>query len=237
MDRQSAMRVLIVVTECESCQHVCVSRPSTRPYHHGNLKAALVGAAVARARVDGPAGLALRDIAADVGVAPSAAYRHVRDLDHLVALVAQAAREELAREMRIAIDLVADTGDAQADALARLQACGRGYVSFAKDTPMLFRTAFLHSGQLPERDDDPNAEGELRKCLDDLVTAGLLRPEHQRGAATIAWSAVHGLGSLMADRAMGVSFALSASDAIETVLDSVVRSVTTIGTPPGRDDL
>lgn len=176
-------------------------------------------------------------VAADVGVAPSAAYRHVRDLDHLVVLVAQAAREELAREMRRAIDRVADTGEVQADAVARLKACGRGYVTFAKDTPQLFRTAFLHSGQLPERDDDPNAEAGLSKCLDDLVAVGLPRPEHQRGAATIAWSAVHGLGSLLADQAMAVSFALSASEAIETVLDSVVRSVTTLGSLPGQGDL
>jgi AcrR family transcriptional regulator len=231
------MRVLTLVMECESCQHECVAGSSTRPYHHGNLKAALVKAAVTRARLDGPNRLALRDIAADVGVAPSAAYRHVRDLDHLVVLVAQAAREELAREMRRAIDCVADTGEVQADALARLRACGRGYVTFAKDTPQLFRTAFLHSGQMPERDDDPNAEAELIKCLDDLVVVGLLRPEHQRDAATIAWSAVHGLGSLLADQAMAVSFALSASEAIETVLDSVVRSVTTLGRLPGQGDL
>ncbi len=109
--------------------------------------------------------------------------------------------------------------------------------TFAKDTPQLFRTAFLHSSQLPERDDDPNAETELSRCLDDLVAVGLLRPEHQRDAATIAWSAVHGLGSLLADQAMAVSFALSATAAIETVLDSVVRSVTTIGSPSGQDDL
>jgi AcrR family transcriptional regulator len=203
----------------------------SRPYHHGNLKTALVDAAVARARLDGPEGLALRDIAADVGVAPSAAYRHVRDRDHLIALVAQAAREDLAKRMGIAIDRVVSTGDEQADAVNRLMACGRGYIKFATDSPLLFRTAFLHSGGLPDREDDPNAEAELGRCLDDLVATGLLQPEHQRDAATVAWSAVHGLGALLADQAMAVSFALSATDAVEAVLNGVVRAITTIEIP------
>jgi AcrR family transcriptional regulator len=205
-----------------------MSVSENRPYHHGNLKAALVEAAVARARLDGPDGLGLRDIAADVGVAPSAAYRHVRDRDHLVTLVAQAAREELARNMRAAIDRVIATGDEEFDAVARLMACGRGYVSFATESPLLFRTAFLHSGCLPDRADDPNGEAELGTCLDDLVTVGLLEPENRRDAATLAWSAVHGLGALLADQAMAVSFALSATDAIEAVLTGVVRAIVTI---------
>jgi AcrR family transcriptional regulator len=207
---------------------VPMATPERRPYHHGNLRTALVDAAVARARLEGPDGLALRDIAADAGVTPSAAYRHVRDRDHLVALVAQVAREELARKMREAIDGVKASGDAQADAIARLMACGRGYISFATDSPLLFRTAFLHSGRLPDRDDDPSAEAELGGCLDDLVAVGLLAPEHQRDAATVAWSAVHGLGALLADRAMAVSFALSAAEAVEAVLNGVVRAIATI---------
>lgn len=223
--------VTCVHIHAEDVNRVNMERMSVsgnRPYHHGNLKRALVDAAVARARLDGPDGLGLRDIAADVGVAPSAAYRHVRDRDHLVTLVAQAAREELARKMRAAINLVVATGDEQYDAVARLMACGRGYVGFATESPLLFRTAFLHSGRLPDREDDPSGEAELGACLDDLVAAGLLEPENQRDAATLAWSAVHGLGALLADQAMAVSFALAATDAIEAVLTGVVRAIVTI---------
>jgi AcrR family transcriptional regulator len=204
-----------------------MAHAENRPYHHGNLKVALIDAAVARARVGGPEGLALRDIATDVGVAPSAAYRHVRDREHLVALVAQAAREELGRAMQTLIEQTKATDDPAFDAVARLMACGRGYVRFATESPLLFRTAFLQGGGLPDREDDPSAEAELGRCLDELVAVGLLEPEHRRDAATIAWSAVHGLSALLADQALSSSFAQPANEATEAVLTGVVRAIAT----------
>lgn len=200
---------------------------SKRPYHHGNLRAALLDAAVTRARFDGPAGVTVRDVARDVGVSPSAAYRHIRDLDHLLALVAQYAREQLARSMQSAMRRVPVTGDPAADALARFAAVGRGYVRFATRHVQLFRTAFVVLTTPPDRPDAPDALAIIRGCVDDLVATGLLAADAHDDAVVVAWSAVHGISSLLADSAIKHTLGVSSTRAIDAVLRSVAASLLT----------
>ena len=207
------------------CQHGVVSDTSHRPYHHGNLKPALIEAAVARARAGGPEAVSLRDVAHDVGVSPSAAYRHVRDRDHLMTLVAQVARQALARTMIDAIDAVTPTGDEAADAIARFEACGRGYLDFATGSTNLFRTAFLVTSDPPETADHPDAALVLASGIDGLVDAGLLPPARRVDASLIAWTAVHGLSALLTDNVVGAALGIDADQARRAVLDSVLRAV------------
>ncbi len=63
---------------------------TTARYHHGNLREALVAAAVDAAREKGPDGLAVRELARRVGVSHNAAYRHFADREALVEVVAEA---------------------------------------------------------------------------------------------------------------------------------------------------
>ena len=69
------------------------------PYHHGDLRNALVTQATALARAGGPDAVVLREAARRVGVSPSAAYRHFPNREGLLAAVASRAREALATEM------------------------------------------------------------------------------------------------------------------------------------------
>ena len=64
-------------------------RSSPRGYHHGNLKEALVRAALELIAEKGPAGFTFADAARWAGVSPAAPYRHYRDRDALLADVAQ----------------------------------------------------------------------------------------------------------------------------------------------------
>jgi len=196
-----------------------------RPYHHGNLKAALIEAAVARARAGGPDNVSLRDVATDIGVSPSAAYRHVRDRDHLMTLVSQVARQELARVMIDGQDAVVPSGDPAGDAVARFEACGRGYLTFATGTPDLFRTAFLATGQTPDTDDHPDAALVLATGIDGLIEAGLLDPVRRMDAALIAWTAVHGLAALLVDDMVVLGLGIETDQAVRAVLDSVLRAI------------
>ena len=210
-------------------QHVRVTETPERPYHHGNLKPALIEAAVARARTGGPDAVSLRDVAHDVGVSPSAAYRHVRDRDHLMSLVSQVARQELARTMIDGQDAIVPTGDAPTDAVARFEACGRGYIDFATGTPELFRTAFRATGCPPDTADHPDPALVLSTCVDGLVEAGLLDATRRMDAALIAWTAVHGLSSLLVDQMVELGLGIEPEEARQAVLDSVLRAVVNPG--------
>ncbi|MBK7300678.1 MAG: TetR family transcriptional regulator [Moraxellaceae bacterium] len=57
-------------------------------YHHGSLREALIAAAILRLQADGMAKLSLRALAADVGVSPTAVYRHFEDKFALLAAIA-----------------------------------------------------------------------------------------------------------------------------------------------------
>ena len=215
---------------------MAVTRAAERPYHHGNLKPALIDAAVARARTDGPDAVSLRDVAHDVGVSPSAAYRHVRDRDHLMALVSQVARQELARTMIERQEAVLPTGDRAADAIARFEACGRGYIEFATTTPTLFRTAFLATGCPPDTADHPDPALVLATCVDGLVGVGLMDPSRRMDAALIAWTSVHGLSALLVDDMVNLGMGVEAEASTRAVLDAVLRAVVSTAGPAGTPD-
>jgi AcrR family transcriptional regulator len=169
---------------------------SHRPYHHGDLREALLAAGLETARAGGPDAIGIRTLATAVGVSPTAAYRHFRDLDEIVAAVAQRSRETLARQMRDAMDAVEET-DPVERAWAHLRASGRAYVRFATGSPELFRTAFTACATPPARPDDPDAWGLLLGILDDLRARGALAPMRVDAAAVFAWATVHGLASIL----------------------------------------
>src|SRR5580700_7187323 len=78
--------------------------PKPRPYHHGDLRNALVQAAVAAARRDGPGAVLLRDIARRVGVSHNAGYRHFASREDLLRAVAEQGLAELGTSMQRAVD-------------------------------------------------------------------------------------------------------------------------------------
>jgi len=187
-----------------------------RRYHHGDLREALVAAGYETARARGPQALGVRELAKTVGVSPAAAYRHFADLDHLVAAVSQRAREQLATTM---LDALAPlpAGDNPEAAWARLQAIGRAYVAFGAAEPQLFETAFTPCAPT-ERPDDPAAWDVLVGALEDLAQLGETDGGRRLADALVAWSSVHGLGTLLS---RGLVPADASGAATTAVLDGV----------------
>jgi AcrR family transcriptional regulator len=173
-----------------------------RPYHHGDLRNALVDAGVALAREGGPQAVVLREAARRVGVSPNAAYRHFEALPDLVEAVAYRALLALADAMRAELDRRRPTGEAQHDAWDSMVRVGRAYVHFALREPGLFAAAFNYTGELtpPTAEPEPDRPGPwvlLIQALEGLVTAGLLDGKDIEAAAATAWSTVHGLSLLL----------------------------------------
>jgi len=181
-----------------------------RSYHHGNLREALIDAGFELARAGGPSAVQLRAVSREAGVSHNAAYRHFANQEDLLAAVAERCMAQLGSLMIAQMDLVTARGAARR-ARARLQAIGRAYIDFARAEPGWFRTAFTgarpHSGGQPPPPGAPDSAGTagtspyalLNARLDELVEVGELSPEGRVGAEYGAWSAVHGLSSLLLD--------------------------------------
>ena len=80
------------------------SRGGPRGYHHGNLKEALIRAALELIAQKGPAGFTFAEAARWAGVSPAAPYRHFRDRDELLADVARRGFEQFAAALEQAWD-------------------------------------------------------------------------------------------------------------------------------------
>jgi AcrR family transcriptional regulator len=179
-------------------------KTSRRAYHHGDLRRALLEAGVELARTGGPDAVVLRAATRAAGVAPNAAYRHFADRDALLGAVSLHAQAQVAAAMERELAQVAAGGDPLDRARAAVRAVGAGYLRYARTEPGLFRTAFSVNADLRHAA-DPAGRGPggrtpfelLGQALDALVAAGALPPEHWPGADLPAWSAVHGLATLL----------------------------------------
>jgi AcrR family transcriptional regulator len=169
-----------------------------RGYHHGDLRNALVAAAAELAAGGGPASVTIRAAAREVGVTPTAAYRHFAGHEELLKAAKECALDELNAAMHKEIAARKTVGDPVLDALARLGALGRGYISFARAQPGLFRTVFSPEGSvLPRQGEEASPFLALLQALDELVRVGYLPAERRPIAELAAWSTVHGLAALL----------------------------------------
>lgn len=149
---------------------------SERPYHHGDLRAALLDAADTLLDQGGDGAVSLREVARMAGVSPTAAYRHFADKEALLASLAARHFQQFGAAL---------TGKP-------LEEMGQAYIRFALERPGRFRLMF---GPVLRR---MNQHAEL-KAASDAALAGLHGAASSRGAALRAWGMVHGLAHLMLD--------------------------------------
>ena len=171
---------------------------SPRPYHHGDLRHALLDAAITLLREGGVEALTLRAVARAAGVSQTAPYRHFEDRRSLVAALAQ---EAFAR-MGEAIGQTVQHGQPGLPALRRGMVA---YVRFAQEHPAEYRVMF--GVELADRTDLPNLETAglgvfdlLRDGIARLQQAGVLGQGDAGLMAITAWATLHGLVMLSLDR-------------------------------------
>jgi AcrR family transcriptional regulator len=183
------------------------TRSKTRKgsYHHGNLRQALLDVALRLVARHGVEDFSLREAARAVGVSAGAAYRHFEDRSALLKALAHEGLAQLAIEMEEAIATAPGTPGSASRAVAELARLGAVYVEFAAANPSRFRVMFgpwcdLADELAPEllpRGRDPLRV--LSDTLDGMVRAGAITAEARQGAEISAWSAVHGLASLLVE--------------------------------------
>lgn len=165
-----------------------------KPYHHGNLRAALLAAARARLAEGAEATLSLRDLAGRVGVSVNATYRHFDSKEALLMELAAEGFDALRAAMQ---EAVAKLG--AAEAIERLRATGEAYVRFAQQDPALFQLMFGREGRFAEHERFRRAaEAAFVVVVECVAAVQQVAPDlpSVTKAAAAAWSLVHGFAIL-----------------------------------------
>ena len=171
-------------------------RGGRRGYHHGNLREALISAALDLIARKGPAGFTFAEAARAAGVSAAAPYRHFRDRDALMADVARRGFELFEQRLTAAWD------EGRPDALVALERMGRAYLAFAREEPAYFSAMFEAGVPLGEH---PNCARPAivrsaccaararrwRRACPRPAPAGMMMALH-------IWSLSHGIASLFA---------------------------------------
>ena len=184
-----------------------MARSSPRPvrkradrYHHGDLRRALLQAAVRTIRTDGVDGLTLRGVGSTLGVSRTALYRHFADKAALLAAVAAEGFRMLRAELT-------DAWDRSGRGFDGFQAMGAAYVQFAVTHPSHYRVMF-GADISGVTDAELSTEGAgafqvLVSAIVELQAAALARRDDPRQMALFVWAATHGVAMLAIDGRLG----------------------------------
>jgi len=184
-------------------------------YHHGNLREALIEAALALIAANGPSGFTFAEAARQAGVSPAAPYRHFRDRDELLADIAQLGFVSFETELSRA------WAQGAPDAMSALNAIGRAYLDFARTQPGYYAAMFeagIPLNATPAlRDASDRAFAILRSAAEQVIAK---LPDGKRPPALMValhiWSLSHGIASLFARRnAVQRALPMSPEDLLE----------------------
>ena len=186
-----------------------MSTSTNAPYHHGNLRQALLEAALIILEKEGEAGLGLRDLARAVGVSAAAPYRHFDSRAALLEALAVTGFQRFSAAME------AVAAGNPPDPMA---AMGKTYVLFALNNANLFRLMF--SPQL-KKDGRPGLRMAADAAFDTLrhVVGGDMQTGRIKALA--AWAKVHGLSILLLDG----QIALRAGEDTEALIAEIIGSL------------
>ncbi|HCT7101484.1 TetR/AcrR family transcriptional regulator [Pseudomonas aeruginosa] len=174
-----------------------MSKTTDRPYHHGDLRRAIIDTAMGMLHTDKGWQFTLREVARQAGVSHAAPYKHFADKAALLGEISligfDRLRETLARSV----------SPMPASLRAGIFAMAESYMHFASANSGLYRLMFsTDSGSVPEvhlSDRALSALGVLVELLERGQAEGLLRIRDVRGQAAACWALMHGLALLSID--------------------------------------
>ena len=168
--------------------------PGKRSYHHGDLRNALLTAAMELVRERGSRGFSVIEAARRAGVSPSAPYRHFADRDALLAAAALSGFEELGRQLDDLPD-GGTLGDRAADIAVR-------YLRFARDDHARFQVMFAAGIDKAEHAELLEEAARPQRRLAAVLAAHGLRSDAAARAAEL-WALAHGVAALAVEGGLG----------------------------------
>lgn len=191
-------------------------RATAAPYHHGDLRNALIATALTALEEQGAEALTLREVARRAGVSHAAPYRHFADKSALLFAVAEHGFDLLLQRLR-------EAADAHSDPRLRVRAALASYVRFGRDAPQ--QVALMFGGGV-SLDADPRvkqAAGAAFSELAGLVRAALLPPlrADAQSVALGLWAQAHGL--LLLSAKLNLGELVGGGDTLDVCLDALER--------------
>ena len=193
-------------------------------YHHGDLRTALVRAAMELLDESGETALSLRAVARRAGVSPAAPYRHYDDREALVSAVAAVGYRELAERLAAAHPSPSTPEQLASVAIA--------YVEFALERPALFRIMF---GEPCDRDNKERVAATA--AVSEYVRAIAERtfPDADADAlATAIWALVHGFAFLHLDGKLDAPTPAVVAERITAAIHALLAATKIVPGVPGR---
>ena len=200
-----------------------------RGYHHGNLREALIDAALNLIAQKGPAGFTFADAARSAGVSSAAPYRHFRDRDALLADVARRGFELFETHLEKAWN------EGQPEPFRAFENVGRAYLGFARNEPAYYSAMFEAGVALDSdaglRQASDRAFAVLRRASEALSAHA---PAEKRPPALMMslhiWAMSHGIASLFGRGDAGRrSLPMSPEDLLEAAVLIYLRGLGLIG--------
>ncbi|GGL90207.1 TetR family transcriptional regulator [Pseudooceanicola nanhaiensis] len=195
-----------------------------RGYHHGNLRQALVEAALALIEEKGPTGFTLSEAAKQAGVTPAAVYRHFEGREDLIAEAARQGYEIFSDVVEYAYE------KGQPSALAAFEATGRAYLAFARKYPGHY-IAMFESGISVNRTPELAAVSRRAWNVLEKAAADLSQhiPEGKRPPASMfsahIWAMCHGVVELFARNSPGTQSPFPPEDLLESGIGIYLRGL------------
>jgi AcrR family transcriptional regulator len=169
-------------------------QPTERPYHHGNLRSALLAAAERTVRERGVENLSLRELAREIGVSHGAPRRHFPDRQALLDALAQTGFERLGAELRAAADRAGD------EFQPRLEATATAYIRFATANPALLDLMFASKHRASEPSLHEAMERAFSVMMDLILQGqaiGWLQPGDPERVGLVLFSTIQGIAALL----------------------------------------
>ncbi|HSO20249.1 MAG TPA: TetR/AcrR family transcriptional regulator [Desulfosarcina sp.] len=167
-----------------------------RPYHHGNLRRALIQAGSRMIEDKGLAALSLREVARAAGVSHTAPYRHFKDKADLLAAIAQVGFEQLTQNADRAARHHAGNPREQ------FVAASVQYILFGVKHPRMAHLLFggvinMRTAPRPLKQASWSAFELVETIINNGKTAGVFRNRDTMELAITTWSGIHGLAQLI----------------------------------------
>ncbi len=191
---------------------------SEKNYHHGDLRSSLIAAARAILEHGGLKALTLRACAREAGVSHAAPQHHFRNLDELLAGIAESGFIDFV----VALDAEAEK---QTEPRQCLIAMGVAYVAFAEHNPALYRVMFGFEAPNIMSDGLEIAMRRAWQQLHDAVAA-VSGDKDADNAAILLWSVVHGHAMLRAAQCVPpmIDPIIALEKSLETIVEGIASS-------------